>query len=87
MARQSYCRRLAQHRHALRVSADPLAKPAAHTRAGKPGFLTYESGFGRETDSPLERTGFELSVPRCDLNAAGLTGLPGRQGRNGGIVG
>src|SRR5271165_5801820 len=49
MARQRYCRRLARHRHALRVSADPLAKPAAHTR-GKPGFLTYQRGFGRETD-------------------------------------
>ena len=37
MARQRYCRRLARHRHALRVSADPLAKPAAHTRAESRG--------------------------------------------------
>ena len=29
----------------------------------KPGFSTYESGFRRETDSPLEQTGFELAVP------------------------
>src|SRR5271166_4360721 len=44
-----------------------LCRPArqasrAHPR-GKPGFLTYENGFGRETDSPLERDGFETSVP------------------------
>ncbi|HKM70364.1 MAG TPA: hypothetical protein VJX94_09945, partial [Stellaceae bacterium] len=37
MARQRYCRRLARHRRALRVSADPLAKPAAHTRAESRG--------------------------------------------------
>jgi hypothetical protein len=30
---------------------------------GKPAFLTFESGCGRETDSPLEGTGFEPSVP------------------------
>src|SRR6267143_6106859 len=30
---------------------------------GKPGFSTFESGYGRETDSPLEGTGFEPSVP------------------------
>jgi hypothetical protein len=28
-------------------------------------------------DSPREGDGFELSVPRCDLNAAGLTRAPG----------
>src|SRR5260370_10948753 len=30
---------------------------------GKPGFSTCEREFGRETDSPLERDGFEPSVP------------------------
>src|SRR5271165_7696035 len=45
-----------------------LCRPArqascAHPR-GKPGFLTYENGFGRETDSPLEGRGFEPLVPR-----------------------
>jgi hypothetical protein len=40
--------------HCLRVSR------------GKTGFLTYESGFGGETDSPLEGGGFEPLVPlRC----------------------
>src|SRR5271165_516364 len=33
MARQRYCRRLARYRNTLRVSADPVAKPAADTRA------------------------------------------------------
>jgi hypothetical protein len=43
----------------------PTQSPAsrAHPR-GKPGFSTYDSGLGRETDSPLERDGFEPSVPR-----------------------
>jgi hypothetical protein len=31
---------------------------------GKPRFSTLESRSGRETDSPLEGTGFEPSVPR-----------------------
>src|SRR5205823_6856025 len=31
---------------------------------GKPGFPTLDSSSGRETDSPLEGTGFEPSVPR-----------------------
>src|SRR5580693_4300410 len=33
MARQRYCRRLTRYRNTLRVSADPVAKPAAQTRA------------------------------------------------------
>jgi hypothetical protein len=42
----------------------PCREPSrAHPR-GKPGFSTYEGGFGRETDSPLEGDGFEPSVPR-----------------------
>src|SRR5947207_12869885 len=30
---------------------------------GKPGFPTLDSSSGRETDSPLQERGFELSVP------------------------
>src|SRR6516165_9802218 len=37
MARQRYCRRLVRYRHTLRVSADQVAKPAAHTRAESRG--------------------------------------------------
>jgi hypothetical protein len=66
MARQRYCRRLARYRNTLRVSADPAAKPAAHTRAESRGSRPFEGECGRETDSPLEGTGFELLVPRAD---------------------
>jgi hypothetical protein len=38
-------------------------RPINSDPRGKPGFLTYESAFGRETDSPLEEEGFEPSVP------------------------
>src|SRR5437660_486410 len=37
IARQRYCRRLARYRNTLRVSADPVAKPAADTRAESRG--------------------------------------------------
>ena len=37
MARQRYCRRLARYRNTRSVSADPVAKPAAHTRAESRG--------------------------------------------------
>jgi hypothetical protein len=37
MARQRYCRRLVRYRNTLRVSADPVAKAAAHTRAESRG--------------------------------------------------
>jgi len=43
----------------LRVSANPIGKPAAHSPAAKPGFSTLEGSSGRETDSPLEGDGFE----------------------------
>jgi hypothetical protein len=49
---------------AWRVSADPVAKPAAQTRAKKRGSRPIESGCGRETDCLLEGDGFELPVPR-----------------------
>jgi hypothetical protein len=39
-------------------------EPSRAHPPGKPGFSTYEGGFGRETDSPVERDGFEPSVPR-----------------------
>src|SRR4029077_4449589 len=53
---------------ALSKHAERLCRPGrqasrAHPR-GKPGFWTFESGCGRETDFPLEGDGFEPSVPR-----------------------
>ena len=54
------------------------AKPAAHPR-GKPRFSTYESGLGREKDSPLEREGFELSREEV----ASTHGGEGAEGRSG----
>src|SRR5438132_7007826 len=53
---------------ALSKHAERLCRPGrqasrAHPR-GKPGFWTFESGCGQETDSLLEGTGFEPSVPR-----------------------
>jgi hypothetical protein len=52
---------------ALSKHAERLCRPGrqasrAHPR-GKPGFWTFESGCGRETDSLLEEAGFEPSVP------------------------
>src|SRR6266853_967601 len=69
MARQRYCRRLARYRNTLRVSADPVAKPAAHTRAESRGSRRSIGGCGRETDCLLEGYGFEPSVPRQKDNA------------------
>ena len=43
----------------------------AHPR-GKPGFSTYESGLGRETDSPLEEA--VTSEPVSDLKISLLAG-------------
>src|SRR5215813_10359344 len=44
-----------------------LCRPRRHSSRAhpreKPGFSTYESDLGRETDSPLEGNGFEPSVP------------------------
>ncbi len=53
---------------ALSKHTERLCRPGrqasrAHPR-GKPGFSTFESGCGRETDSPLEGDGFEPSVPQ-----------------------
>ena len=67
---------------ALSKHAERLCRPGhqasrAHPR-GKPGFSTFESGCGRETDSPLEGTGFEPSVPRdtTNLSMSPLVGSP-----------
>jgi hypothetical protein len=58
MAGQRYCRRLARYRNTLRVSADPVAKPAAHTRAESRGSRPSKAAAGerqtrrwREPDS------------------------------------
>src|SRR5208282_1551842 len=48
--------------HPVRLCRPARQASRAHPR-GKPGFSTYESGFGRETDSPLEGAGFEPAVP------------------------
>src|ERR1700730_12270821 len=47
----------------LRLCGPRRQASLAHLR-GKPGFLTLESGCGRETDCLLEGDGFELPVPR-----------------------
>src|SRR5882762_2555394 len=59
---------------ALSKHAERLCRPSRQaSRApprGKPGFWTFESGCGRKTDSLLEGSGFEPSVPlsgRCVL--------------------
>jgi hypothetical protein len=54
---------------ALSKHTERLCRPGreasrAHPR-GKPGFWTFESGCGRETDYLLEGDGFKLQVPRC----------------------
>src|SRR6266478_10168963 len=70
---------------ALSKHAERLCRPGrqasrAHPR-GKPGFLTYESGFGGETDSPLEEDGFELLVPpRAAGSRKDLVGFDGGSG-------
>src|SRR6267154_467891 len=58
MALQRYCRRLARNRHTWRVSADRVAKPAAHTRAESRGSRLPKADAGerltlcwREVDS------------------------------------
>jgi len=58
MARHRYCRRLLRYRNNLRVSADLVAKPAAHTRAESRGSRPSKADAGerrtlcwREPDS------------------------------------
>jgi hypothetical protein len=63
MAPQRYCRRLARYWRALRLSADRAAR-AGRKPARKAEVLAHEDKVPRETDSPLEGDGFELSVPQ-----------------------
>jgi hypothetical protein len=42
-------------------------RASQHTRAQTRGFSTYQGGFPRDADSPLERAGFEPPVPREGL--------------------
>src|SRR6516165_10134763 len=58
MARQRYCGRLARYRYTRSVSADPVAKPTAHSRAESRGSRPSTTAPGerrtlrwRETDS------------------------------------
>jgi hypothetical protein len=46
------------------ASLPTRAPSQPRTPARKAGVLDFESGCGRETDSPLEEAGFEPSVPR-----------------------
>ena len=52
------------------LHAERLCRPGRQANRaqprGKPGFSTLDDSSGRETDSPLEGDGFELSVPRGD---------------------
>ena len=63
IGRQRYCRRWRDIETPVRLCRPGRQASRAHPR-GKPGFSTFESGCGRETDSPLEGDGFEPSVPR-----------------------
>src|SRR5271169_4381840 len=49
-------------RHACLCRPHRLPRPA-HPRE-KPGFWVWDGEIPRDTDSPLEGTGFELAVPR-----------------------
>src|SRR3984893_2329965 len=49
-------------KHPARLCRPGRQASRAHPR-GKPGFSTFESGCGRETDCLLEGDGFEPSVP------------------------
>jgi hypothetical protein len=71
---------------ALSKHAERLCRPGrqasrAHPR-GKPGFWTFESGCGRETDSLLEGDGFEPSVPRQKDNAFRDSSFPNMRARH-----
>src|SRR5215471_4860241 len=48
MARQRYCRRLARSCNTLRVSADRVAKPAAHSRAESRGSRPSKAARGEK---------------------------------------
>jgi hypothetical protein len=81
MARQRYFRRLARYRNTLRVSADPVAKPAAHTRAESRGSRPSKAAAGerltvcwREPDSnPRSLSGMLPGPPHARLPNAAQT--------------
>src|SRR6184192_3232547 len=83
MARQRYCRRLARYRNTLRVSADPVAKPTAHTRAESRGSRPSKADAGerrtlrwREPDSNHRSREGGPSVP-LQLNVLHFVSFPG----------
>jgi hypothetical protein len=81
IARQRYCCRLAQNPSTRRVSADPLAQPAAHSRAEGRGFRPTKASASerrtlcwREVDSnprSLSRKGRPL-WPKGDVKRGSL---------------
>src|SRR5258708_2589724 len=68
-------------KHAERLCRPGRQTSRAHPR-GKPGFWTFESGCGRETDSLLEGDGFEPSVPRQKDNAFRDSSFPNMRARH-----
>src|SRR5438105_9580768 len=89
MARQRYCRRLARYRNTLRVSANPVAKPAADTRAESRGSRPSKADAGerrtvcwREVDSNL-RSPFAWG-PAANSRTAGENPLRRVRARNRG---
>jgi hypothetical protein len=86
MARQRYCRRLLRYRNNLRVSADPVAKPAAHTRAESRGSPRTRAAWGeRQTrrwrkpdsnhQSRVTRARFQTaSFPSADFSSQEIVG-------------
>jgi hypothetical protein len=60
--------------NALRVAADPVAKPAAHTRAESRGSRPSKEECGRETDSPLEGAVSSELVSDCQIPSWENTG-------------
>jgi hypothetical protein len=65
LARQRYCRRLARYRHTLRVSADPVAKPAAHTGAESRGSRLSKPGAGERRTLRWRKTDSNPRSPPC----------------------
>jgi hypothetical protein len=61
---------LAEAEHQVEIATRAAAKlndraacPAPHTRGKKPGFWVWDGEIPRDADCPLERAGFEPSVP------------------------
>src|SRR5260370_18854404 len=64
MARQRYCRRLARYRNTLRVSADPVAKPAVHTRPESRSCRSSKGGAGERLALSAGEGGIRTLGPR-----------------------